>query len=169
MNPTVTETAKCTSIVNIVQAQPTVSCPINHAYTYVTPPQHALESALERLRIAEALTARDNAVRQFEALCACNRSKDSAIAKLQREKVTLEEKLAKVTDAPDLVPASEPSEGSDREAVEDQFRKLKQENIDLQSKVDLLVQQYEENQRGDPILKHNVASANAVSSYLSYR
>ena len=108
-------------------------------------------------------------MRQFEALCACNRSKDSAITKLQREKATLEEKLAKITDAPDLKSAPEPFEGSDREAVEDQCRKLKQENIDLQSKVDLLVQQYEENQRGDSILNHNVASANAVSSYLSYR
>ena len=108
-------------------------------------------------------------MRQFEALCACNRSKDSAIAKLQREKTTLEEKLAKMTDSPDLKPASEPFEGSDREAVEDQFRKLKQENIDLQSKVDLLVQQYEETHGADLTPNYNVASANAVSGYLSYQ
>ncbi|KAI0085939.1 hypothetical protein BDY19DRAFT_386390 [Irpex rosettiformis] len=123
------ETRGKSPILSIVQTQPT---------------RHDLASALERLRVSEALTARDNAVRQLEALCTSNRSKDSVITKLQQEKANLEEKLARASAVSISTTLDASSKESDIQVVEDQCKKLTEENTDLKLKIDLLVHQNEE-------------------------
>ena len=95
--------------------------------------------------MAEALTARDNAVRQMEALCASNRSKDSAIARLQQEKDELGERLAGAVSVNSASAAAKDTLGMEekQQEAEDQCRKLEQENKDLKSKVESLMQQVE--------------------------
>jgi hypothetical protein len=52
---------------------------------------------LEKLRVTEALLARDQAIYQMESVCASSRKKDATIAALKQEKENLEAKLASRT------------------------------------------------------------------------
>ncbi|KAI0689839.1 hypothetical protein BC835DRAFT_1418232 [Cytidiella melzeri] len=115
----------------------------------------SLETRLDKLRIAEALTARDHAVHQMEALCASNRSKDTVIGKLQREKAELEVKLAGISAKP-LPGILNIDLGTDKQEAENQSRKLEKENAVLKSKVDLLLQQHESFK--SPRIEHTLMS-----------
>ncbi|KAI0344975.1 hypothetical protein BDW22DRAFT_983491 [Trametopsis cervina] len=97
----------------------------------------SLETRLNRLRISEALMARDHAVHQMEALCASNRSKESTISQLQHEKMELEVKLASSEkQVPGILKVDA---NQDRHEVEEKYRKLEKENLYLKSKIDLLL------------------------------
>ncbi len=148
MGSIIAEATRPSPILKIVQAQSNVRRHVPEIIACIdtmSNEQHNLESALERLRMTEALTARDNAVRQMEALCASNRSKDSAITKLEQEKAELNEKLASTAVSSPLVSgaAMVDSDGQTAQEVKDRYRKLEQENEDLKSKVTLLIQQHE--------------------------
>lgn len=84
--------------------------------------------------------ARDHAVHQMESLCASNRSKESVIAKLQREKAELEHKLASTAKIPGIIKVDL---GNNKQDIEQECRKLEQENNMLKVKLESFLQQRE--------------------------
>lgn len=99
----------------------------------------SLESRLNKLRIAEALKARDHAVQQMEVLCASNRSKESTIAKLQRQNTELQTKLVESTaKTPGIIKVEL---GTANSELEQECRKLEQENVALKGKLESLLAQ----------------------------
>lgn len=103
----------------------------------------ASEARLEKLKVTEALMARDYAVQQMETLAASNRSRGSAISQLRQEKADLEAKLAAMparSNTPGIIKISLEKENQDES---EELKKLRTENTSLKTKVETLLMKYE--------------------------
>lgn len=92
------------------------------------------------LRITEALVARDHAVQKMEILCASNRSKESVISRLKQEKAYLEKRLASSANVPGILKVDL---RQDTEGVQQECRKLEEENRILKAKLESMFQRSE--------------------------
>lgn len=105
--------------------------------------QIPLEVHLEKMRLAEALAARDHAVHCMENICSSLRKKESTIAHLQQEKADLEIKLA----AYSLVSA--PNADVDETAgTVKELQRLGALNKELEAEVEALRRAHEANVAG---------------------
>ncbi len=102
--------------------------------------QIPLEVHLEKMRLAEALAARDHAVHCMENICSSLRKKESTIAHLQQEKADLEIKLA----AYSLVSAP----NADVDETAGTVKELQRLNKELEAEVEALRRAHEANVAG---------------------
>ncbi|KAF7791051.1 hypothetical protein EIP86_002011 [Pleurotus ostreatoroseus] len=95
----------------------------------ITSWQVPLEVHLEKMRLAEALAARDHAVRCMETICSSLRKKEDTIGRLQQDKADLEAKLTayRPTDA-----TNEP------DARMEEMKRLEVVNRELKAELDAL-------------------------------
>ncbi|KAJ3556870.1 hypothetical protein NM688_g1785 [Phlebia brevispora] len=101
----------------------------SHEYRTMNKAETPLEVHLERMRLAEALAARDHAVHCMESICSSLRRKESIITRLQHENTELETRLAA------HIP---PSGDSERPGRVEEIERLRALNQELQVKIEAL-------------------------------
>lgn len=108
--------------------------PRSHISVKMLDLQQSIEVRLDRLRISEALKARDHAVYKMEELCASNRVKESMISKLQQDKTELEVKLNASQKTPGIIKVDFGST-KEKQDLEEERRRLQGENTILKTRL----------------------------------
>ena len=94
-----------------------------------------MEAHFEKLRIAEALLARDHAIHRMESICTSLRQRESTITRLEQDKAELEAKVAAYTQTPG---------GDEKPGYIKEIERLHATNKELHAKIRKMRQEQEE-------------------------